>query len=98
MTADNAGDLVNNLTSIFESDNSDDQNADNLEVLSDIMEDVTGLIRDGAFNATDNVNIRNKIFLCAVLATFFLLRTSTVITNVLRLEKYLQFHAWFEVL
>lgn len=93
MTADNAGDLVNNLTSIFESDNSDDQNADNLEVLSDIMEDVTGLIRDGAFNATDNVNIRNKIFLCAVLATFFLLRTSTVITNVLRLEKYLRFHA-----
>ena len=59
MTAESASELVQNITSALGSTNEEDQTTDNLNLVTNVLEDVVGLLNQGNFTIDEDV--RNKI-------------------------------------
>ena len=57
VTADTAVEVVGDLTSTVGEGSDEDQNTENLEVISDVLNSVTGLISTGNFTANENVHM-----------------------------------------
>ena len=59
VTAESASELVQNITSALGSTNEEDQTTDNLNLVTNVLEDVVGLLNQGNFTIDEDV--RNKI-------------------------------------
>ena len=55
MTADSAAVLVKNISNVLSYANEEDQTLENLDIVSNVLEDVVGLIDDGNFTINENV-------------------------------------------
>ena len=55
MTADNAAELVNNLTSVLGDSIEQVQTTENLNIVANVLEDVVGLLNEGNFTVDESV-------------------------------------------
>ena len=55
MTADSAAGLVQNISNVLSNTNEEDRTPENLDIVSNVLEDVVGLIDNGNFTINENV-------------------------------------------
>ena len=63
MTADNAAELVNNLTSILGDSIEQVQTTENLNIVANVLEDVVGLLDEGNFTVDKNVREHYAVYI-----------------------------------
>lgn len=55
MTAETASQLVNSINTVLGDSNPEDQTADNLKIVTQVLRDVAGLLNEGNFSVDKNV-------------------------------------------